>query len=118
MANQIDDGIEIYIKHVRRMSLLTDEQIRIMISHIYSQDPSSVEIAGINIDDYISKIRQMSLLSDTQLRTSLKDAAAKDPALREVFEDSAQKKLFSEMKNMAEDVKSDPRKLARKVDRL
>jgi len=86
-----------------------------MISHIYGQNPDSVGITGINIDRYIEEIRQMAFLSDAQLRTSLRDAASKDPALQNMFEDAAQKKLLSEMKDIAKDIKSDPRKFSRKV---
>jgi len=117
MINQnIEDGIDRYIRHVRKMALLTDEQIKIMISHIYTQDSKSIGAIGSNIDSYITNIRQMALLSDAQIRSSLRDAATKDPALQEMFEDAAQKKLLSEMKDMAKDIKSDPRKFARRVD--
>ena len=114
----IEDGIERYIRHIRKMSQLTDYQIELMISHVYGQDPDSIGIMRSNIDSYISKIREMSSLSDTQLRSNLRDAANKDPALKEVFEDAAQKKLLAEMKDMAKKIKSDPRKFARKVDKF
>lgn len=117
MINQnIEDGIERYIRHVRKMSSLTDDQIKIMISHIYGQGQDSTGITGINVDRYIREIRQMALVSDAQLRSSLRDAASKDPELQNMFEDAAQKKLLSEMKDIAKDIKSDPRKFARRVD--
>lgn len=112
----IEEGIERYIKHIRKMSALTDDQIKIMISHIYGQDPDYIGIISANIDGYIAKIRQMALLNDTQLRSNLRNAAAKDPTLQDIFEDAAQKKLLSQMKDIAKDIKSDPRKFARKVD--
>lgn len=112
----VEEGIERYIKHVRKMSLLTDEQIKIIVSHIYSQNPDSVGIMGTNIEEYINKIRQMAMRSDAELRSLLRDAAAKDQALRDTFEDASQKKLLSEIKEMAKDIRGDPKKFARRVD--
>lgn len=111
----IEDGIERYIRHVRKMSLLTDTEIKFMISRVYDQDPDSIGITSADIDGYINKIRHMSSLSDVQLRSNLRDAAAKDPALRDTFENAVQKKLLSEMKDMAKDIHSNATKFARRV---
>lgn len=105
MDIEIEEGIERYIKHVRRMSLLTDDQIKAIIS--YANNPQS---------DYIDKIRQLALYSDDQLKSILRDAANRDPELRNVFIESSHKKLLSELTEMAKDIKSDPRKFARKID--
>ena len=110
----IEDGIERYIKYVRRMSLLTTEQLTDALGRAFDINPDSY--IGINLESHISHIRQMATLTDDQLRKKLIDATIKDPALRDTFEDAAQKKLLSEMKNMAKDIKSDARKFARKVD--
>lgn len=112
----IEEGIERYIRHVRKMSLLTDDQIKAIASHIYNQNPDSIGITGIDIEGYINKTRQMATYSDAQLRSFLRDASAKDQTLRDIFEDAAQKKLLSEIKEMAKDIKGDPRKFARRVD--
>ena len=116
MINQnIEDGIERYIKHVRKVSLLTDDQIKMMIYNMCCQNPDTIGIVT-DMDLYVKNIRQVSSFSDEQLRSNLRNAAGKDPALQDVFEDAAQKKLFSDMKDIAKDIKSDPRKFARKVD--
>lgn len=110
----IEDGIERYIAYIRRMNVLNDEQLTVVLSRAFNQNPDSY--MGINLESHKSHIRQMATLTDDQLRKKLRDTAAKDPALRDTFEDAAQKKLLSGMKNMAKDIKSDARKFARKVD--
>lgn len=116
LSPEIEEGIERYIKHIRRMSLLTDDQIKTIVSHIYNQNSGSIEIIGTNIENYINKIRQMAVYDDTQLRSLLRDTAIKDQTLRDIFENAAQKKLLSEIKEMAKNIRGDPRKFARRVD--
>lgn len=111
------DGIETYIRHVRKMSMLNDDVIRIMVAHIQSQDPNSVVAMNSDIDGYISKMRQMSLATDDQLRSSLRDAATKDPELEEMFGSATKRKNMMNMEQIAKDIAGDPRKFARKVDR-
>jgi hypothetical protein len=111
----IEEGIDRYIKHVRKMSLLTDQQIKIMITSLYQSNPDSIGVIGANIDSYIENIRRMSTYNDDQLRSNLRNAVEKDPALKDVFEDASQKKLLSDMKNMAKDIHADGTKFARRV---
>lgn len=118
MINQnIEDGIERYIRHIRKMSLLTDDQIKTMILHVHIQDPGSVGAIGNDIDGYIENIRRTASYNDDQIRSNLRNAAGKDPALQDVFEGATQKRNMVDIQKIAMDIKSDPRKFARKVDR-
>lgn len=115
ILSNIEDGTERYIAYIRRMNTLNDEQLATVLGRAFNQNTDSY--IGINLESHMSHIRQMATLTDDQLRKKLRDAAAKDPVLQDTFEDAAQKKALSDMKNMAKDIKSDARKFARKVDK-
>lgn len=114
---EIDEGIERYIKYVRRMSTLTDEQLRMLLETAITKNPDSYTGTGVDIEGHIGHIHRMAMLSDDQLRAYLKNSV-EDPVMREIFEDSAKKKALLDMQKMAKDIKSDARKFARRVDYL
>ena len=117
MEKNIEDGVERLIKHIRRMSLLTDDQFRTVVSRGVANNPESYMGIGIDIEGYINYIRNMSILTDDQLRHIFRESV-KDPAMYEIFDDAAKKKALLEMQNMAKEIKGDPRKFARRVDNL
>ncbi len=117
MDRNVEEGIERLIKHIRRMSLLTDEQLRTVVSHAIANNPDSYMGIGIDIEGYIAYIRNMSMLTDDQMRHAFKDSA-NDPVMSEIFEDAAKKKALLEMQKMAKDIRVDPKRFARRVDDL
>jgi hypothetical protein len=117
MDRNMEDGVERLIKHIRRMSLLTDEQLRSIINHAITNNPDSYMGIGTDIEGYIAYIRNMSKLTDDQIRHAFKDSA-NDPVMREIFEDAAKKKALLEMQKIAKDIKGDPKRFARRVDDL
>ena len=117
MGSDIQDGIERLIKHIRRMSLLTDDQLRTVINHAIANNSDSNIGIGIDIEGYIAYVRNMSMLTDDQMRHTFKNSA-NDPVMSEIFEDAAKKKALLEMQKMAKDIRGDPKKFARKIDDL
>lgn len=117
MNRDIEEGIERYIKYIRRMSLLTDEQLIVVLDHSFAQNPDSHMGIGIGLEGHVKHIRDMSLYTDDQLRKQLRNSADTDPIMREVFEDAAKKRAIQDMKKMAKDIQGDVRRFARKVDR-
>lgn len=117
MDINIEEGIERLIKHIRRMSSLTDEQLRTVISHAITNNPDSYMGIGVDIEGYITYVRNMSMLTDDQMRHAFKDST-NDPVMREIFEDAAKKKALLDMQKMAKDIRSDARAFARKIDKL
>lgn len=117
MDRNVEEGIERLIRHIRRMSLLTDDQLRTVVSHAIVDNPDSYMGIGIDIEGYIAYVRNMSTLTDDQIRHAFKNSV-NDPVMSEIFEDAAKKKALLEMQKMAKDIKSDARVFARKVDKL
>ena len=117
MDRNVEEGIERFIKHIRRMSLLADDQLRTVVSHAITNNPDSYMGIGIDIEGYIAYIRNMSTLTDDQIRHAFKDSA-NDPVMREIFEDAAKKKALLEMQKMAKDIRGNPKRFARRVDDL
>jgi len=68
------------------------------------------------IESQINYIRRMSLLSDEQLRVFLAQHLIEHPHLIEKYEQEEQKKMLHDITKAARDVKSNPLKIARKVD--
>lgn len=117
MANiNIEEGIDRLIGYTRRMNLLNDEQLRLLLGVAIQRNPDSYTGIGIDIEGHINWIRQMAILTDDQIRSSL--AQTKDPLIIEIFEDSAKKKALLAMQEMAKDIKSNAKFIARKVDEL
>ncbi len=109
-----EEGIDRLIKYVRRMNLLSDDQLKNVLNRAIINNPDSYMGLGIDIDGHINYIRNMSLFTDDQLRQILKKSAD-DPVMSEIFEDSTKKKALLDMHKMAKDIRGDPRKFARKV---
>lgn len=111
---KIADGITNFISYVRRMNLLTDEQLDILLSTKISQNPDYYTSLGVTIPGHIQFIKQMSLLTDDQIRKALMEQR-KDPVYDEIFTDNEKKKLILDMQKSAKDIKGDPKNFARKV---
>lgn len=115
MDRDIEEGIERFIKYVRRISILTDDQLQTLLSHAINSNPDSYMGIGVDIGGHIAYIRSMAMLSDDELRHAYRKSV-EDPVMREVFEDAAKKKALLDMQKMAKDIKGDPRMFARRVD--
>lgn len=109
------EGTERFIKYIRRMSTLTDDQLRTVISLAVAKNPDSYAVLGTDIDKHIAYIRNMSMLTDDQMMNTFKNSA-NDPDMKEVFEEAAKKKTLLEMKKMAKDIRGNPKIFARRVD--
>lgn len=99
------------------MASLTDDQLVAILGTAWSQNPDSYMGVGIGLEGHAMHIREMSALTDDQMRKWLRDSASTDPVMREIFEDATKKKMVSDINKMAKDIKGDPRKFARKVDK-
>lgn len=117
MDQNIEEGIERYIRYVRRMASLTNEQLIVVLGAAWNQNPDSYIGVGIGLEGHIGHIREMSALTDDQLRKWLRDSASTDPVMREIFEDATKKKIVSDINKMAKDIRSDARRFARRVDK-
>lgn len=115
MDRNVEEGIERLIKHIRRMSLLTDDQLRTVVNNAIANNPDSYMGIGTDIDGYMTYIKNMSMLTDDQIRKAFRDSA-NDPVMSEIFEDAAKKKALLEMQRMAKDIRGDAKKFARRVD--
>lgn len=117
ISDTMEKGIERFVKFVRRMNTLTDEQLRVLIGVKISENPDHYHSLGIDIDGYIQFLRQMGMMSDDLIRKHLREEAEvnKDPIYTEIFEDNAKKRAILEMEDAAKDLKSDARKFARTI---
>jgi hypothetical protein len=122
MDKKVEEGIERYVKYIRRMNMLSSEELLVVLMSAYSQyesDYIGMGVGGAGLEGHINHIREMGMLSDDKIRKWLRDSVYKDkdPVLSEVFESAAKKRSLLETKKMAKDMKGDPVKFARKVDR-
>lgn len=115
MNQNVEDGIERFIKYIRRMSILPDDQLRTVINYAIINNPDSYMGTGVDIEGHIRYIRNMSILTDDQLRYALKESV-KDPIMHETFEDAAKKKALLDIQKMAKEIRGDPKVFARRVD--
>lgn len=122
MDKKIEEGIDRYIKYIRRMNSLSTDELLVVLLASYNQDEEDyigMAIGGAGLEGHVSHIREMGMLSDDKIRKWLRDAIYKDkdPVLSEVFESVAKKRSLLETKKMAKDIRGDPTKFARRVDR-
>ena len=121
MDKKVEEGIQRYIGYIRRMNSLSHDEALIALMSMYKQDGEEYIAMGIgsDIEGHISHIREMGMLSDDKIRKWLRDSVYKDkdPVLTEVFESAAKQKSLLDTKKAAKDIRADPRKWARKIDR-
>lgn len=120
MDKELEQGIDIYIKHIRKMAKLTDQQMALlMMSHAIENNETLNTINRMNpdvmhaIDDQIKHIRKMQNLTDKEIR----DVLIKNN-MQEVLREGALKRNLKDIANAAKDIKGDPRMFARKVDKM
>ena len=94
MEPNIEEGITHYMDYIRIMSLLTDDQLTIIIG---AANTNAYMAKEIGIEGYIDNIRKMSMYSNSQLREYLRQSI-EDPAMLEIFKDFAKKKIRYEKK--------------------
>ena len=120
MDKELEQGIDIYIKHIRKMSKLTDQQMALlMTSHAVENNETLNTLDKMNpnimdaIDNQIKHVRQMQNLTDIQIR----DVLLKNN-MEEILREGALKRNLKDVTNAAKDIHGDPRKFARKIDRF
>lgn len=120
MDKELEQGIDIYIKHIRRMSKLTDQQMALLMTSRAVEDDETMEILNkmnpniMNaIDDQIQHVRKMQNLTDAQIRDLLLKSN-----MQEILKEGALKRNLKDVTKAAKDIHGDPRKFAKKIDRL
>ena len=120
MDKELEQGIDIYIKHIRKMSKLTDQQMALlMTSHAIENNETIETLKRMNpdmthaIDNQIKHVRKMQSLTDVQIRDVLLKSN-----IQETLREGASKRNLKDIADAAKDIRSDPRKFARKVDSL
>ncbi len=114
---KIENEIERFIKYIRRMNSITDDtQLEFLLQACYSRNQDSYTAIGIDLPGHVKFVREMSRYSDDKLRQMLKNQYSWDFTIQDIFENSSKKVAIREMTDAAKDMKSDPRKFARKID--
>lgn len=120
MDKELEQGIEIYIKHIRKMAKLTDQQMALLMTyHAVENNETLNTLDRMNrnimdaIDDQIQHVRQMQNLTDVQIR----DVLLKNN-MHEILREGVLKRNLKDIANAAKDIHGNPKKFARKVDRL
>ena len=120
MDKELEQGIDIYIKHIRKMAKLTDQQMALlMTSHAVENNETLETLNRMNsniteaIDAQIKHVREVQNLTDIQIR----DILLKNN-MHETLREGALKRNLKDIANAAKDIKGDPRKFARKIDRF
>jgi hypothetical protein len=120
MDKELEQGIDIYIKHIRKMSKLTDQQMALLMTSQAVENNETLETLNrMNpdimhaIDEQIKHIRKMQGLTDVQIR----DLLLKNN-MQEILREGALKRNLKDVTKAAKDIYGDPRKFARKIDRF
>ena len=116
---KIEKGIQRFIKYIRRMdSIKDDQQLEILLQICVTKNPDSYTSIGVDLAGHVQFIRQMSIRTDDQLRDYFvkQITVNKDPVYQDVFTNAEKQKAIKDMEISAKDLKSDPRQFARKVD--
>jgi len=120
MDKELEQGIDIYIRHIHKMSKLTDQQMALlMTSHAVENSETLETLSRMNpnimtaVNSQIEHVRKMQNLTDVQIR----DVLLKNN-MEETLRDGALKRNLRDIANAAKDIRSDATKFARKVDRF
>lgn len=120
MDKELEQGIDIYIRHIRKMSKLTDQQMSLLMTSQAVENNETLETLNrMNpdimhaIDDQIKHVRKMQSLTDVQIR----DLLLKNN-MQEILRESALKRNLKDMANAAKDIRSNAAKFSRKIDRF
>lgn len=120
MDKELEQGIDIYMKHIRKMSKLTDQQMALLMTSQAVENNETLETLNrMNpdimhaIDDQIKHIRKMQSLTDVQIRDLLLKSD-----MQEILREGALKRNLKDVTKAAKDIRGDPRKFARKIDRF
>lgn len=120
MDKELEQGMDIYIKHIRKMAKLTDQQMALlMTSHAVENSETLSTLDRMNpnimsaIDGQIKHVRQMQNLTDDQIKAVLIKSN-----MQEILREGALKRNLKDIAKAAKDIHGDPRKFARKVDKF
>lgn len=120
MDKELEQGIDIYIKHIRKMSKLTDQQMTLLMTSQAVENNETLETLNrmnpdiMNaINDQIKHIRKMQNLTDIQIRDILLKSN-----MQEILREGALKRNLKDITNAAKNIKSNAAKFARKIDRF
>jgi hypothetical protein len=120
MDKELEQGIDIYIKHIRKMQNLTDKQMALLMTSQAVENNETLETLNrmnpdiMNaINDQIKHVRKMQNLTDTKI----KDVLLKSN-MHEILREGALKRNLKDIAIAAKDISSNPKKFARKIDRF
>lgn len=120
MDKELEQGIDIYIKHIRKMSKLTDQQMALlMTSHAVENNETLETLNRMNpdimnaIDDHIKHVRKIQNLTDVQIRDLLLKSN-----MQEILREGVLKRNLKDVAKAAKDIRSDATKFARKIDKF
>lgn len=114
---KIEKGIQRFINYIHRMNQLNDEQMDILLGIKINEDPTYYTSIGITIEGHREFIREMSLRTDDQLRNYfVKQIKNNDLVYQDIFSNAEKQHAIKDMQQSAKDLKSDPRRFARKID--
>ena len=120
MDKELEQGTEIYIKHIRRMSKLTDQEMALLMTSQATENSEILDTLGKMdpnimeaVDKQIKHVRQMQNLTDEQIKGILLKNN-----MQEILKEGAIKRNLRDVAKAAKDIHGDPRKFARKVDRI
>jgi hypothetical protein len=115
---KVERGIERFIKYIRRMdSIKNDVQLDILLQICMTRNPESYTSIGITIEGHRDFIRKMALKTDDQLKNYfINQIENKDLVYEDIFTNAEKQHAIRDMANAAKNVKTDPRRFARKVD--
>ena len=120
MDKPLEEGINIYIKHIRKIAKLTDQQMELLMTSNAVENSETLDTLGkMNpnimdaINGQIKHVRQMQSLTDDQI----KDVLLKNN-MQQILREGALKRNLKDIANAAKDIQGDPRRFARKIDRF
>lgn len=117
MDPKIESEIDKFIKYIRRMNSITDDnQLEMLLTIMYNKNQETYTGVGVDLAGHVKWIREMSRYSDDKLRLIMREQCKWDLTLQNIFEDSSKRRALKEVSDAAKDYKSNPRSFARKVD--
>lgn len=114
---KIESEIDKFIKYIRRMNSITDDnQLEMLLTIMYNKNQETYTGMGVDLSGHVKFIRDMSRHSDDKLKQILKKQYEWDLTLQNILEDSSKRRAIKESTEAARSYKSDPRKFARQID--
>lgn len=118
LDDKIEKEIDRFVKYIRRMDTIKDNgQLELLLQVCITKNPEAYTSIGVDLAGHVQFIRQMALKSDDYMKDYFrKQLLNKDLVYEDIFTNSSKKQAIKEMQQSAKDLKTDPRRFARKVD--